>query len=79
MITLIESNRHLQHLCKVDASTLKHTLISKWYMVGCESKNGHQNDVCRKEIGLPTQNSVTILDIMINMIGGSCVIIPSLH
>ena len=44
------------------------TPIFEWYVVRCGSKNGHQTDKCF-EIGLCTQNMLTILGSMLNMIG----------
>ena len=35
---------------------------------GCEAKNGHQNDMCWKEIELRAQHLLTILDIIVNII-----------
>ena len=46
--------------------------IYEWYVVRCGSKNGHQNDMCLKEIGLHAQNMLTILGSMgedVNTIG----------
>ena len=39
-------------------------------MGSCGSKNGHQEGMCLKEIGLHAQNVSTILGSMVNMIGG---------
>ena len=39
-----------------------------WYMVRCGSKNGHQKDICLKQIGLCAQNMVTVLGSIDNMI-----------
>ena len=39
-------------------------------MVSCESKDGHQKDMCWKEIGLLAQNLLAILDAIVNIIGG---------
>ena len=38
-------------------------------MGSCGSKNGHQEGVCLKEIGLHAQNMLSILGSMVNMIG----------
>ena len=40
-------------------------------MVRCGSKNGHQKDMCLKEIGLRAQNMLTILGSIVNIIGGT--------
>ena len=45
------------------------TPILEWNMVGCESKNWHQENTCIKEIGLRAQNTMTILGSLVNMIG----------
>ena len=47
------------------------TPIFEWYMVMCESKNGHQKHMCLKQIGPCAQNMPTILGSMVNMIGGT--------
>lgn len=44
---------------------LKLTPKYRWYMVGCESKNIHQKDVCWKEIGQSAQNLSIILDTIV--------------
>ena len=54
---------------------LKQTLIFKRCMVECESKNGHLKDMCWKEIELHAQNLLAILDIIVNIIDGTCMII----
>ena len=36
-------------------------------MVGSESKNGHQNDMCSEKNGLCVENLLTSLDIIINI------------
>ena len=38
-------------------------------MVGCESKERNQNDMCSKETGLSVQMMLTILGFIVNMIG----------
>ena len=38
-------------------------------MVRCRSKNGHQKDICSKEIGLRAQNLLPILNLEVNIIG----------
>ena len=39
------------------------TPMVKWYVLRCGSKNDHQKGfMCLKEIGLRTQNTLTILD-----------------
>ena len=40
---------------------LNQTSIFEWYMVWCGFKNGYQNDMCLKEIGIHAQNMITIL------------------
>ena len=39
-------------------------------MDGCESKNGHQRDMCQEENGLRAQNFLTFLILIANIIGG---------
>ena len=39
-------------------------------MVSCGCKNGHQKDMCSKEIALHAQNKPTIIGSIVNMIGG---------
>ena len=46
------------------------TLIFEWCVVRRESKNGHQKDMCLKEIELCVQNMLTIIGSIIDMIGG---------
>lgn len=52
-------------------------------MVGCECKNEHQKDICWKDIDLCAQNMLTILDTMVNIIGGGAIwsltIVEDLH
>jgi len=38
----------------------------EWCMVGCESKNGHQKHMWRKEIALRAHNLLSILDMIVN-------------
>jgi len=38
------------------------TPVFEWYVVKCGSRNGHQKDVCLKEIRLCVQSMITILD-----------------
>ena len=45
------------------------TPIPEWYVVRCGSKNGHQKDMCSKEIELRVQNILTILSLIIDVIG----------
>jgi hypothetical protein len=41
----------------------------EWSVVRCGSKNGHQKDIlCLKEIGLCTQNLLTIFGLKVNII-----------
>jgi hypothetical protein len=40
-------------------------------VIGCESKNMNQTDMCGKEIDLHAQNLSTTLDIIINIISDS--------
>ena len=40
--------------------------ICEWCVLRCGSKNGHQTDIFLKEIGVLTQNMLTILDILVN-------------
>jgi hypothetical protein len=44
------------------------TLVFKWCMVRCKSKNEDQKDVCFKEIGLCAQNMPTNLGLIIIII-----------
>ena len=44
-------------------------------MVGCESKNRYQKDMCWKEFGLHAQSLSTILDTIVNIIEGTYMII----
>ena len=47
-------------------------------MVSCGSKNGHQKDMCLKEVGICTQNDLTILGSIISIngvVGGYFVIL----
>ena len=47
-------------------------------MVGCESKNGHQKDMCWKEIGLYDHNLLNVLHVIFNIIGETYMIIQQL-
>ena len=49
---------------------LNQALLFKWYAIRCDSKNIQEKDICLKGIGLHAQNTVTILDSMINIIRG---------
>ena len=40
-------------------------------MVRCGSKDGHQKDVCLKEIGLRAQTIITVLGSVVNLPGGT--------
>jgi hypothetical protein len=40
---------------------LKRTLILAWYVIRCGFKNGCQNAICLKEIGLHVQSMMSIL------------------
>ena len=44
------------------------TSIFEWCMVRCRCKNGHQKDMCLKEIGLYVSNKLIISNLIINMI-----------
>ena len=47
-------------------------------MVSCGSKNGHQKDMCLKEVGICAQNDLTILGSIISIngvVGGYFVIL----
>ena len=46
----------------------------EWCVVRCGSKNGHQKDMCSKEIGLHAQNLLTIQGSIFNMVEGTCMI-----
>ena len=52
----------------ISISDLKWILVFEWCMVGWGSKNGHQKDICWKEIGLYVQNLLTILDVIVKRI-----------
>ena len=54
---------------------LNRTPIFEWYVVRCGSKNGYQIGMWLKEIGLGTQNLITILGSILNIILGSYMII----
>ena len=41
------------------------------YVVRCDSKNGFQKDMSLKEIGLGAQNTITILESIVNIIVGT--------
>ena len=45
-------------------------LSFEWYVVWCGSKDGYHSDMCSQEIGLHAQIMVTILDPIVNIIGG---------
>ena len=48
------------------------TPIFEWYVVGWGYKNMHQKGmICYNEIGLHAQNMLTILDSILNVIGGT--------
>ena len=49
---------------------MKHTPIFEWSMVGCESRNIHQKYTCWKETRLCAKILLTILDAIVNIIGG---------
>ena len=51
---------------------LERTPIFEWCMVRCGSNNRHQKDMCLKEFGMHVQNLLTILDLIVNIIGGLC-------
>ena len=45
--------------------------IFEWYVVRCGSKNGHQKDICLKEIRLRVQNMPIALNLIVNIPGRS--------
>ena len=49
--------------------------LFEWCLVRCGSKNGHQKDMCSKEIRLYAQILLTVLDLIVNIIffGGAYV------
>jgi hypothetical protein len=51
-------------------TTIIWTPIFEWYVVGCGSKNRHQNDTYFKEIGLHARDLITILGAIVNVIWG---------
>ena len=50
-------------------------LYFQWCVARCGSKNGHQIEMCMKEIEPCPQNLLTILDSIVNIIGGTYTII----
>ena len=48
---------------------LDRTPLFEWHVVRCDSNNIHQENTCPKYIGLDTQNMITILCPIVNMIG----------
>ena len=53
----------------------EHRDTFEWYMVRCGSKNGHQKDMCFKEIGLRAENILIILASIVNIIAKNCMTI----
>ena len=51
-------------------SDLRRTPIFKWCMLRSEPKNGHQKELCWKEIGLLGYILLTILDAIVDIVGG---------
>ena len=49
---------------------LDSTSIFEWHVVRCDSKNGHQKNMCPKYIILHVQNMITILSSIVNIIWG---------
>lgn len=47
------------------------THIFERYVVMYRSHDGHQNDMCFKEISLHAQNMLTILHSIVNTVGGT--------
>ena len=64
----------ISHYPKVDmpnlVAELNQTPISEWYVVRCGSKSGYQKDMCLKGIRLRSQNMITILGPIVNVLGG---------
>jgi hypothetical protein len=52
---------------------LNETPTFEWWVVRFRIKNGHQKEMCSKEIGLQAQNVLTILSSIVNTIGGTYV------
>ena len=52
------------------ATYLNQTHSFEWYLVRCDFKNGYQKNTYLKEIGLCAQNMTTILDSIVNIMGG---------
>jgi hypothetical protein len=52
---------------------LKQIPIFEWWVVRCRSKDGHQKDMCLKEIGLHAQYWLTILGSIVNIVEGTYV------
>ena len=46
----------------ISINLLIRTTIFEWYLVGCSSKNGYEEDRCLKDIELRFQNKITILN-----------------
>lgn len=49
---------------------LNRSPLIRWYVVRFGYKNGHQKDMCVKEIGFRVYNMSTIVGSVVNMIGG---------
>ena len=64
----------VRHNSKLDMpklnTTLIYTPIFDWCVVRCGSKTWHHNDICLKRIALRAPKVLTILDSIINMLGG---------
>jgi hypothetical protein len=47
------------------------TPIFVWCAIRCELENGHQEDLCLKEIGLCAKKLLTIVDSIVDIIEGA--------
>lgn len=62
-------------MCLIWCLIVKGNLYFSGEMVGCGSKNRHQKDMHCKDIELQIQDLLTLLDAIVNRIGGTYVII----
>ena len=46
---------------------LNQTHVFEWYVGRCGSKNGYQEDICLKEIGLCAKNMINIIGSTLNI------------
>lgn len=50
-------------------ASLSQLAVFKWWVVGCGSKTGHQDDMYVDEIGLLAQHLLTVLGSIVNIVG----------